>query len=80
MKRRPVKTECEELWKYSQRMLFSVTLMHIPVFLCIGTIEYQNVNNDLTDTLLPRKELLWRHNQTRARLEAQRKKTGSRCF
>ena len=31
--------------------------MHIPVFLCIGTIEYQNVNNDPTDTLLPRKEL-----------------------
>ena len=46
--------------------------MHIPVFLCIGTIEYQNVNNDHTDTLLPRKELPWRHNQTRAHLEAQR--------
>ena len=46
--------------------------MHIPVFLCIGTIEYQNVNNDHTDTLLPRKELPWRHNQKRAHLEAQR--------
>ena len=72
MKRQPVKTTCKELWKYSQRMLFSVTSMHIPVFLCIGTIEYQNVNNDHTDTLLPRKELPWRHNETRAHLEAQR--------
>ena len=25
MKRQPVKTTCKELWKYSQRMLFSVT-------------------------------------------------------
>ena len=31
--------------------------MHIPVFLCIGTLEYQNVINDHNDTLLPRKEL-----------------------
>ena len=45
MKRQPIKTTCKELWKYSQRKLFSVTQIHIPVFLCIGTIEYQNVNN-----------------------------------
>ena len=59
MKRQPVKTTCKELWKYSQRVLFSVTEMHIPVFLCIGTIEYQNVNTDHTETLLPRKEPPW---------------------
>ena len=62
MKRQQVKTTCKELWKYSQRMLFSVIYMHIPVVVCIGTIEYQNANNDHTDTLLPRKELPWRHN------------------
>ena len=45
--------------------------MHIPVLLCIGTIIYHYVDNDHTDTLLPRKELPWRHNQTRAHLVAQ---------
>ena len=46
--------------------------MHILVFLGIGTIEYQNVDNDHIHTLLPRKELPWRHNQARAHREAQR--------
>ena len=65
------------MWK--ENVVFSFIDVY-PAIICSLANWIQMSNNDRIRTLLPRKELPWRHNHTNAQREAQRcKQIASRC-